>query len=294
MLLDRHLCLSTKQIGDLKKLYSATWNPEWNEFVGSMISSGNIYDRSPFDSGKPAQLREVLSARQMEVFELLDAKYGLEKIMETLLYGPEDHGESDPIRNFCNSAMEMKLAEYQDLVGISKSQMDVLKIGRKGAIANVVDRAEKIIHLVREDSGSLNPLDFELIETLEEPAVSRCTKMAAWRKTLGKALDEDQISKIDERESHRKAFELEQVLNSLVFSLSSTSEVNLGLDYDQHVNMVALLKDAIDGQSTNYTIVSILMIGKVPDKDWQELLTDEQWQRLEPMLSDFRTMVEIE
>ncbi len=286
--LDDQLCLSVEQIDRLRILYSKDWDSSLNEQVGILTMNGMIFGRSTIDSIGLDELEKTLSTKQFEVFEVLGQDSNcLKEILMGGMGQKDDAAGLDAIRLFCDDALDLKLAEYKDLVGISERQMKLISVARKGAVAQIVARYDELLKTGLGNPDALNGMSIEIERTLVEPVVSQCMRTRAWKKTLGKIFDETQMQKIEERESARKALATDQVVNYMFYSMGA----NLGLTYDQHVKVVDAIKKSIGDSSTNYVLFAMRILN-VPKEEFQEILNDEQWELFKLMLDEQRVLLE--
>lgn len=286
VVLDDQLCLSERQIDHLRTLYSKNWDSYHNEQVGVMAIEGVILGRKVVDSIERDELQQTLSAKQFEVFE----RFGLGYNLASAVAGKAPMDEAldlEVVRGACNLAFDLKLAEYKDLVGITQQQMELLAMGRKGAITNVTRRFDSVLTKIDDNPDAM--MNLEIMSMLMEPPISHCTGEKIWQAGLVKAFDKTQLEKIEERESARNALSTDQVVNFLVFWMGDKDK--LCLTYDQHKKLVDTIKKNLGDLSMNYLVVAI-SIANVQKKDLQEILTDEQIVVYESVTNEWRTELE--
>ncbi len=270
VMLDNQLCLSEEQIDRLRPLFSKDWD-------SSLNTQALIRVLALFVKGERAligidELEEILSAKQ---FEFLDSFRRLVEI-----------GSEDEYVSLCNVVMGLKLSEYKDLVGMSEQQEESLSVVRKGVVLKAKKRCTELYEALFD-----NPEDNEIKSSIYVPVISHCRRLEIWQSALGKIFDEMQLQKIEERESARNTFSADQKANNIVFGILQKG-VNLGLTHDQHVKMVDVIKKGVGDRFISGWDIQMIFVS-VPEEEFQEILTDEQWELLKPVIDKQRASLEL-
>ncbi len=285
--LDNQLCLSKKQIDHLRNLYANDWDSMFNEEASMMSMNGMIMGRGTIDLVSNEEFKKTLSSEQYDLFKNLDESSSFMLMVQMAAMGQQDDSvDIEAIKVKCETALDLKIAEYDALVGISENGMKFLSVARKGAIAQVAGRFEKVLRLIDDDPNALNGMNVEVMGTLMDPVLSQCTGTSVWQKTLPKVFDEAKMQKISEREEVRTAVAKGQVLNYIVFSFSNMG-ADLALTVEQHERIVAVIRDRMDDAPVNLMAL-VAAVFTVPDEDFQEILSEEQWGSLKPVLDQQR------
>lgn len=288
--LDNQLCLSQQQVDRLQTIYSENWDSGFNEQVGAMVINGMIFGRAAIDLVSEEEFEKTLTEKQLEVFKSLNQSSNFMMALQMGAMGGDDDGVNlEAVRTQCDDALDLKIAEYEALVGLTEKQKKMLGVARKGAASRVVDRLGEMFKKANENLNMIG-MDLEVMDALMEPVVSQCTRESAWQKTLQKVFDEDQLEKVNARENARREMAIDQVVNYMIFSMIQTTN-ELGLNYEQHVKLVELVKSKLGDKHHSYFGVAI-GIFKASDEEFQEILTDEQWSTFEPMIESQRASFE--
>ena len=283
--LDNQLCLSQTQVDKLKQLYTNNWDSGFNEQVGTMVINGMVFGREPVDLVSGEQFEEILTEQQLEVFKELDQSSNLMMALQMGIMGDEQVN-LESVRTQCDKALDLKLAEYEALVGLTEKQKKMLSVARKGAVSKVSKRISDVFDN-NDDAMNMLGTDLETMEILLEPVVSQCTRQKAWQNTIAKVFDEEQLKKIEVREESRKEMAADQIVNYMLFSMMQMPDTNFGLTYEQHIKLADVVKEKFDGTHLNYFGVAV-GIFKVSDEEFQEILSEDQWASFKPMLDSQR------
>lgn len=283
--LDNQLCLSQTQVDELKQLYVNSWDSSFNEQVGTMVINGMIFGRNAVDLVQREQFEKILNEKQLEVFEALDQNSNLMMALQMGAMGDEQVN-LESVRTQCDEALDLKVAEYEALVGLTEQQKKKLAVARKGTITRVSKRIGEVFNDVNNNMDMLGT-DLETMEILLEPVISQCTRQSVWQNTIAKVFDEDQLKKIEVREKARREMATDQIVNYMLFSMLQMPDTQFGLTYEQHIKLAAAVKEKYDGTNFNYFAVAVCIF-KVSDDEFQEILSDDQWNKFKPMLDSQR------
>lgn len=284
--LDRNLCLSQKQLAKLKTLYQEVWDSSYNEQAGMAGQNGPIGGRAIFETVGQDRLKDLLSDQQFEAFLAMDRNTNLMMALQMSVGGP---GASKPVTNekvkaVCDKLMDLKFLEYENLVGMTNQQRRALDVVRKGAVAKVVKDWEVIARKFADDPNSMM-IDRDLLETASKPVITQCMEQSVWNSALAKVFDERQLKTIKDREFERSEFSVMQRIDFTFTSISSS--MGLGLNVEQHREIVALVKARLEPGRTGMTEV-YYKIFELADEDYQSVFDEQQWDKFEPQLRSRR------
>lgn len=274
--LDSEFCLSESQIGELRKRYIKSWDSSLNGHCFQLANNGIISGTHGIYAIGKENLSNLLSEPQRQALADLGKYFDqLGKLHQLARTGQYDDSES--IREFSLVVMKLKIAEYRQLVDINEQKLKRLEIACKGAASKTVERFDALFR-----KASDTPMTSKDFSVMREPLVDQCTSEMAWQKTLANVLDEEQLQTIIERESARKALHLENALAN--FTLMFSEMVSPTIDRDQFLRLTKAIGSQIgDGVAPNCEAILHELPG-IPDSVFQEVLTNEQWRMLKPIL----------
>ncbi|MDB4778359.1 hypothetical protein OAG68_02770, partial [bacterium] len=261
--LDNQLCLSERQVASLRELFLSNWNSCFNNSTGMMAFNGMNSSEGVIELVSKEDFEKILSPRQFEALESLDRYANFWQASGIRL----NDVDVEHVKAFCNEVMEFKIAEYQELVGITEQQMKTLTTASKRVRSQMVIQFKLVAAMETEDV------------TLAEPVILKCLREKTWRMALEKVFDEEQLQKIESREAARQELAADQSVNQLVLPFVRS----LGLSYEQCVKLSDVLKNHLDGTHTSY-FSATMSVPEVSDEEYQEILNDEQWQLFKPGL----------
>ena len=288
--LDNHLCLSISQFETLRKQFSENWQWRFNDIGGMTAINGLLGGKQILEIVENDIWKKTLTEKQFEVYEGLDQNSNLMMAIQMSAIGGEDDSfSSERVKELCDEAFALKFDEYETLIGLDEKQRKLLSVAKKGASGKVVQRWAKIMEDVGGDINGMG-MNMDLMIEAMEPVISKCTRQTVWRKSLAKVFDEQQMELINKRESTRRELAMNQLLNYLVFSMTGQA-TQLGLDMEQHKQFVDLVRSELDSDQVNYMEV-INGLYEIEEADFQEVLTDEQWEKFRPVWEQQKQMMD--
>ena len=276
--LDSKLCFSEKQLSDIRQRYLQAWDSRLNGAGAMTAMNGLVGGRSVVEVLDLDVWEEILRPLQLDEFKKLGQSFWL--IMAN------NFSEASDFKKLCDTAIEMKLAEYDAMFDISKKQAKVLSIAKKGASMRAQRRLEELGQLLASD-----PKRFAKGAWMVEESgsiVSKCAQEPVWEKTLAKVFDREQLAAIKRRENSRNALVKKQLVNFMVLSLAK-DELDVRLNLNQHKKLVGLIEKAIVPSNSNFGAV-LKGICAVSDKEFQQVITLKQWESIRPMIEEIRKM----
>lgn len=264
--LDNQLCLSEEQTRALTAQFESNWDTVFNNSTG-MLEIHGLSRQDVLELVSEEDIRKILKPIQFEKFKDLDrvvSFYAISRMRQT-----ED--DLDDLKSMCNAVIDMKIAEYKELVGLNESQSRVFSVARKRTIKNVLASLTENTNEERIQNRVSNQSFFS------EPAISRCINEDVWQAALRKVFDEEQLQIIQKREAVRREMAQERAANFLV------PRAIEGLNLKQQKKIVELVKSQMGDAETNY-YAALDGLTKVADEDYQDVLTKEQWRVFKPIL----------
>lgn len=290
--LDNELCLTEPQVDRLSELYSKNWNSSRNDEASMMVTNGMMFGRGTLEIVSNENMEEILSKKQFEIYEKMDESSNLMMMLQMGAMGGSETVDMESVKSSCVQSLDLKIDEYEQLVGLSEKQSKLLRVARKGAIAKVVSRMNSVLETIRENPDAMNGMNIEVMSALTESMIAQCTRTNAWQKTLLKAFEGEQLEKVQQREARRDELAMNQMLNYIVFSLTSM-QGDLGLTAEQHEGFVALFREQLRDEPRLDLMTLAKMIFSIPGEKFEAILTDDQWARFEPMLDMQRQQMEM-
>lgn len=286
--LDNLLCFTPKQFEDVEKLYLEHWDSRYNEQVGTMVLNGLIFGRDILDLVKAEKLEPILSELQMDAFISLGEDQGMRGGFQMAINpGPNSSWDTEIFRKHCEEMMQLKLDELNQVVALDEKQTKILGIAKKGAIGKVVERWEELV----SKSQNVGAFDRALMVEMTEPIVTQCERQNSWSKTLERILSEEQYQKYSQRQELRENTSKRQMVSYLTYIMCS-QQFGIELDLEQHAKIAeTVLEKASMAHANDYMGIAFSLMD-LPDEDFQEILTEKQWEHAQPKLLQGREQMQ--
>lgn len=269
--MDGYLQLSNKQQAALAKTLMAKWKDDWNSLamVGAQ-GAGLFIIRDPLKTLPQDQLKAVLSESQWAAFD------GILNLDQTVMVDQVGFAKLQ------GQAIGMlKLEEMTNLCSLSEAQSGKLKGAIDTVLAESVERKQAAMKAIQGGNFQQN---MEQIIDLSRPIAQMMFANDNWTDTVDTVLSKEQSAKYAERTASREKRNKAAMtaaaaitLGAQTGGLTGKQQVALAKIYDKH-----LTESIGDPMGMSKQLLAI------PEEEYQEILSDEQWGKMSQMLESMR------
>lgn len=285
ILLDSILCFTEPQWEKAQSIVEQHWRSGWNDTMSEMSLRIWGKDRLKIiEAIDFSELEPLLSQLQVDALRTIEdlASYDFNRQLNQ----KQDNREQGlaKARSAFEKLMDLKLAELRTVAKTSEQQSRLLRVARRGVISQTLDRWRSVQEAFEADSQDQKRID-DAMALVRRPLLFQCIHDDVWRTTLNKVFDEVQKQEILSRESKRVAATKQQFANDLViFWFLKKGE----LTARQYEDLTQLVNDHLELASGLEMLIAEKQIAEIPAENFQEILNDTQWKKIEPVLNYMR------
>ncbi len=284
--LDQNLGLSVDQYVEVRTLVSDSWEPSWR----GVIFTGADYPLAAEGATtilRQETMKSILNAEQFQAFVNLDSYvFNARDLVPIGGVNADDQDKQlKQLELTCDRIMKLKIEELNSECVLSSTQRDKFTIAAKGAVANLMASFREILgHKDGKDDVMEDPKYFSLIV---EPLIVQCLTRDVWKQAVENTLSSEQKTKLDEKETLRYRREKERLCNYTMLYFNNSRMFS----FETQVAAAEMLMEKVVYSREGDAMYNLLGgASKIPEKDWRNVIPDENWQSFQMVLQELKRM----
>lgn len=265
--MDDLLSLSSKQYAAVAKLVMKSWKDEWNA-IGMMIGStpsGLLLIKDQIKALPEAEMKEILRESQ---WEALNGMLELEMIA---------FAQPGPVTELQGTAMNLlRIEELQELCNLDVSQTEKFNEAAETALKSIVKKKAEAMQAMQ--GGDMQAI-MKHSQVIAQPVSAMMDEADEWKTAIDSILNADQAKLFEKR----MAFRTKQSKNALYAATVMMMDQQAGgVTSEQQLKLAKMLPKHLK-LGTNM-MGGMQELAKIPEKELKEILSDEQFSKIDAMM----------
>jgi len=271
--MDGLLQLTDKQHSVIAKLVKSKWNDDWNSLAMFVSHQGGVFAvRKQLKELPQEEIRAVLSEYQ---WAALDGMLNLDETAVSDQVGfAKLQGQAVAV---------LKLEELTGLCKLSDAQASKLKEAINTALTECTARKTEAINAMQAGNFDFQG-NMDLVMDMSRPIEQMMFGNETWKTAVDEVLNEEQAAKYATRQALRE----KRAMAAMTAASTSSYAMQVGgLTAKQQAALTKLFAKHL-AKTTADPAEQTKRFMAIPDEAYQEILNEEQWEKMSQMITSMR------